>query len=104
MVDAKLRVGTLIGIRDAVVAGLGLGLLPEFVVVSALSARTLRVVLPRAKLRPVTVHALYRTELRGSRRIQAVIAHLRATMPLAELSVYRLPRIRAYERLRSAWS
>jgi DNA-binding transcriptional LysR family regulator len=83
VVDAKLRVGTLIGIREAAVAGLGLALLPEFVVSEALEARTLRVVLPRAEVAPVAVHAIHRTEARGSPRVRAFVAHLRRTMPLS---------------------
>jgi DNA-binding transcriptional LysR family regulator len=82
--DVKLRVGTLIGVRDAAIAGLGLAVLPEFVVADAIAARSLRVVLPRAKLRPVSVHAIHRTESRGSPRIRAFVAHLRSTMPLHE--------------------
>ena len=72
----------LLGIRDAAIAGLGFALLPEFAVTEALAARTLRRVLPSVELRPATVHALYRAEMRGSPRLQALIAHLRATVPL----------------------
>jgi DNA-binding transcriptional LysR family regulator len=81
-VDPKLRVGSLLGIREAAIAGLGFALLPEFAVTEALAARTLRRVLPSVELRPATVHALYRAEMRGSPRLQALIAHLRATVPL----------------------
>ena len=62
-------------------AGLGIAILPDFVVGSDLKNRTLRAILPSATLAPLTSHALYRTESRGSARIEAVVAHLRATMP-----------------------
>jgi DNA-binding transcriptional LysR family regulator len=85
-VDIQLRVGTLLGIRDAAVAGLGLALLPEVVVADHLSAQSLRVVLPSVTAPPVSVHALYRVESKGSPRIDAVLKHLRATVPLARAS------------------
>ncbi|NOU27823.1 MAG: LysR family transcriptional regulator [Polyangiaceae bacterium] len=77
----RLRVETLVGIRDAAVAGLGIAVLPDFVVADALATRTLVRVLPKVTLAPVEAHALYRVEARGSRRIAAVLAHLRASLP-----------------------
>jgi DNA-binding transcriptional LysR family regulator len=82
-VDVQLRVSTLLAIRDAAVAGLGLALLPEVVVADHLAARSLRVVLPGVTAPSVVVHALYRVESKGSPRIDAVLKHLRATVPLA---------------------
>ncbi len=83
-VDPKLRVGTLVAIRDAAIAGIGYANLPEFVVSDALANGTLKRVLPRTEIAPVNVHALYRVEMRGTPRIEAVIAHLRATLPTAD--------------------
>lgn len=80
---ARLRVETLLGIRDAAVAGLGVAILPEFVVAEALAARTLVRVLPKVTLSPVQAHAVYRVEARGSRTIAAVMAHLRTSLPSA---------------------
>lgn len=77
----RLRVETLVGIRDAAIAGLGVAILPDFVVAEALAAGTLVRVLPKVTLSPVHAHALYRVEARGSRPIAAVMAHLRAAMP-----------------------
>jgi DNA-binding transcriptional LysR family regulator len=81
-VAPRLHVGTMIGIRAAAVAGVGLAVLPDFVVFGDLAARALRRVLPDTALAPVTAHALYRVESRGSARVEAVVAHLRATTGL----------------------
>lgn len=82
-VAPRLRVDTLLGIRAAAVAGLGVALLPDFVVTSELDAGALRALLPAATIAPVMAHALYRIEARGTPRIDAIVAHLRATVPLA---------------------
>ncbi len=82
-VAAQLRVGTLLAVRSAALAGLGLAILPDFVVEKELSERSLKVLLPTAELAPVAAHALYRVENRSNPRIDAVIRHLRATVPLA---------------------
>ncbi len=81
-VTPKLRVGTLLGVRAAALAGMGIAMLPDFVVARDLGDRSLRTLLPHAALAPVTAHALYRIEMRGAPRVDAVVAHLRATMPL----------------------
>jgi DNA-binding transcriptional LysR family regulator len=78
----RLRVATLLAVREAAVAGLGLALLPDFVVAEEILARRLQRVLPGATLAPVTAHALYRVEQRGSPRIEALLTHLRSTLPL----------------------
>lgn len=82
-VTPRLRVDTLLGIRAAVLAGLGIALLPDFVVANDLHTGALRALLPAAELRPVMAHAIYRIESRGTPRIDAIVAHLRATVPLA---------------------
>jgi DNA-binding transcriptional LysR family regulator len=81
-VTPKLRIGTLLAVLAAARAGIGLAVLPDFVVAEDLADRTLKALLPDATLAPVTAHALYRIEARGSARIEAVIRHLRGTMPL----------------------
>ena len=78
----KLRTSTLLALRAAALAGLGLTVLPDFVVAGDLADRSLRALLPSATLSPVTAHALYRVESRGAPRIDAIVNHLRATMPL----------------------
>ena len=82
-ITPKLRVGTLLGIRDGVIAGIGLATLPDFVVADALASGALRRVLPRAELNAVSAHALHRVEQRGTPRIDAVLTHLRANLPLS---------------------
>ncbi|HVK64094.1 MAG TPA: LysR family transcriptional regulator [Polyangium sp.] len=80
-VAPKLRVATMFGIRAAVEAGMGIAVVPQFVVEDALAAGSLRALLPEATLSPVSAHALYRIENRGSPRIDAIVAHIRATLP-----------------------
>ncbi len=77
----SLRVSTLLGVREAVLADLGLALLPNFVVASQLESGALKQVLPSAKIAPVTSHALYRVEQRGTPRIQAVLGYLQRAVP-----------------------
>ena len=81
-VTPKLRIGTLLAVQAAVRAGIGLAVLPDFVVARDLEDRTLTALLPDATLAAVTAHALYRIEVRGSARIEAVIRHLQRTMAL----------------------
>jgi DNA-binding transcriptional LysR family regulator len=78
-----LRVGTMLGIRAAAMAGLGLAVLPHFAIAGDLEAGGLRAVLPGALLAPMPVSAVYRAELRGSAKVDAFVAHLRATLPTA---------------------
>jgi DNA-binding transcriptional LysR family regulator len=80
-VRPSLRVSTLLGVREAVLADLGLALLPNFVVATQLESGALKAVLPSAKLAPVTSHALYRVEQRGSPRLQAVLGYLQRALP-----------------------
>ncbi|HYP88794.1 MAG TPA: LysR family transcriptional regulator [Polyangiaceae bacterium] len=82
----SLRVSTLLGVREAVLADLGLAVLPDFVVTSQLESGALKQVLPATKLTPVTSHALYRVEQRGTPRIQAVLRYLQRAVPFAAAS------------------
>ncbi len=81
-VRSQLRVGTLLAGRAAAIAGLGVAILPDFVVAEALAERTLKALLPACQLAPVSAQALYRVENRGTPRIEALLRHLRATVPL----------------------
>ncbi|MDX2089373.1 MAG: LysR family transcriptional regulator [Kofleriaceae bacterium] len=74
----SLRIGTLVGIASAVEAGLGIAILPEFV---ADAYALVRLDLD-AELPTVNVHALFRTEVRGSPRVAALVDHLRHSVPL----------------------
>ncbi len=83
VVEPSLRISTLLGVRAAVLGGLGLAILPNFVVGDALRDGSLKQVLPLARLTPVTSHALYRVEQRATPRIEAVLGYLRACLPLS---------------------
>lgn len=78
--DVRYRIGTLVGIRDAAIAGLGIAVLPEFVVADALASGALRRVLATTEIAPVHAHALYRIEARGNPRIDAIVAHLKTAL------------------------
>ena len=80
-VRPSLRVTTLLAVREAALAGLGLAVLPDFVVAAQLESGALKLVLPSAKLAPVTSHALYRVEQRGAPRIRAVLGYLQRALP-----------------------
>ena len=80
---AKVRVETLLARRAAVLAGLGIAVLPDFVVAEDLANGSLERLLPRATLEPVAAHALYRVEARGTPRVEALVKHLRATLSLS---------------------
>jgi DNA-binding transcriptional LysR family regulator len=80
-IDPVLRVGTVLGIREAVVAGLGLAVLPHFVVADDVEAGKLRVISPGAVLAPMKVCAVYRAQLRGAPKVEAFVSYLRASMP-----------------------
>lgn len=66
--------------RGAAVAGLGLLMVPEFIVADALRDGTLARVLPGCRPVPTALHALYPRDRHGSPRIRAVVEHLVATM------------------------
>jgi DNA-binding transcriptional LysR family regulator len=82
-INARLRVGTLLGQKAAVVHAEGLTILPDFVVAKELAEGTLVRLLPKATLAPVDAHALQRTDTRGSARLDVLVAHLRRTLPLS---------------------
>lgn len=73
----RLRTNALVAVRDAVLAGHGLGLLPAWLVAGDLSAGALQRLLVDWSLPQVTVCALHRSELRGAARVRALVEHLR---------------------------
>lgn len=77
-----LRVSTLLGVREAVLGGTGIAIFPDFVVHEALASGALKALLPDANLKPAIAHALYRAEMRGAARIETMLGHLRAALPL----------------------
>ncbi|MBS0396010.1 MAG: LysR family transcriptional regulator [Proteobacteria bacterium] len=62
--------------RGAAIAGLGLLLVPEFIVADALRAGELARVLPGCRPVPTALHALYPRDRQGSPRIRAVVEQL----------------------------
>jgi pimeloyl-ACP methyl ester carboxylesterase len=80
-IKPALRVGTVLGIRAAAIAGLGLAVLPHFVITDDLEAGRLLPILRGASLAPMPVCAIYRAELRRSPRVAAFVAYLRAALP-----------------------
>jgi DNA-binding transcriptional LysR family regulator len=83
-VRGRYRVTTLLALRDAALAGLGLALLPAWLVRDALTEGRLRAVLDGYESRPSPVFALYRVDLRHVARVRAVIEHLRANFAAFE--------------------
>lgn len=77
--SATLRTTALLAIRQAVLAGQGLAVLPRWLVEEDLAARRLRVVLPAWELPPVHVAAVHRADLRGAPRVRVFLDHLRRT-------------------------
>ncbi|HEU4406021.1 MAG TPA: LysR family transcriptional regulator [Polyangiaceae bacterium] len=72
------RATTLLALRDAALGGLGLALLPEWLVRDALAEGRLRAVLAGYEVPPISVFALYRVDLRHVARVRALLEHLRA--------------------------
>jgi DNA-binding transcriptional LysR family regulator len=85
-----LRVGTVLGVRAAVIAGLGLAVLPHFVIADDLKAGRVRAILPGASLAPMPVCAVYRAELRGTAKVEAFVAYLRARLPTTPARMKRV--------------
>jgi DNA-binding transcriptional LysR family regulator len=62
--------------RDAAIAGLGLALLPLFIVADALRAGTLIDALPSERPVPDTIHAVYPKTRHVPRKVRALVDHL----------------------------
>ncbi len=65
-------------LREAALAGLGVALLPDWLVADDLAARRLRRILPQWRSPPVSIWAIHRVEQRGNARIGALLDALRA--------------------------
>lgn len=66
-------------LRDAALAGLGVALLPEWLVEPDLASQRLCRLLPDWSPNAITVSAHYREELRGAARLRAVVEGLRSS-------------------------
>jgi len=75
-VSGPLATNSLLSLRDAATAGLGVALLPEWLVAPAVATGALVHLLPGWTGELAHVSAFYRREQRGTDRIKAFIAHL----------------------------
>ena len=74
----QFRCNALHAIRELAVGGVGLALLPDWLVRAELDRGELKRVLPSWAGETVSVNAIYRLEHRGAPRVKALIEHLRA--------------------------
>lgn len=82
-VDVKFRSNALDALRKLALCGVGLALLPDWLVADDVARKALRVVLPDWRTEAVPVNALHRTAHRGAPRVRAFIEHLRAAYAAA---------------------
>jgi DNA-binding transcriptional LysR family regulator len=75
-VDGPLRTNNFLVVRDAVLAGLGVGWLPEYVVADDLRKRRLVRVLPGAALSAIELFGVYHQHSRGVAAVHAVLDHV----------------------------
>jgi len=73
-----LRVNNGVVMRDAAIAGLGVALLPSFLIYQALAAKTLTTIDVGADAESATVFVAYPSGRRVSAKVLALIKHLRA--------------------------
>jgi DNA-binding transcriptional LysR family regulator len=76
-VSGNLRINNSLAIRDALLAGLGISLMPRFYVDELLRRRRLRSVLDDHVVPPAHVHALYARHRQTSARIRGFVDFLR---------------------------
>ncbi len=76
-VDGRLVCNAPLALRELSLAGLGVALLPDWLVAEALSTGQLRRVLPEIASPEVPVTALYRVEQRGWPRLRPVLEALK---------------------------
>ncbi len=67
-------------LRDAAVAGLGVAMLPTWLVEREIEGGALQPILTRWTCPPAHLSAVYRVELRGAARVRALVEHLRASL------------------------
>jgi DNA-binding transcriptional LysR family regulator len=83
-VTGTVRTNALYAIREAVIAGQGIALLPEYLIEDDLAAGRLRVLLGDWDAGSNKVYALHRAELRSSQRVRVFVEHV--TRALARTS------------------
>lgn len=75
-VRGALRTNAVYVLREGALAGLGIALLPDWLVANDVAAGRLKLLLRSYSAQPTTVSAVHRTELRGEPRVKAFIDHL----------------------------
>ncbi len=80
-VDGRLRTSNLLAVRDAVVAGLGIGWLPSWLAAADLRARRLRRVLDGATMSAIDVYALFHPDGRANGAVRTVLDYLASELP-----------------------
>jgi DNA-binding transcriptional LysR family regulator len=81
-VRGPLRMNALQGLHDACVAGLGVAILPSWLVAEARARGDVTTVLEGFTLPPVKAYAVHRVELRKSPRVRAFVEHLKSAYAL----------------------
>lgn len=71
-----MRTNAMQALYEGAVAGLGIALLPDWLVAADVAAERLKILLGAYTTRPTQVSAISRTELRGVPRIKTFIEHL----------------------------
>lgn len=79
-VREALACNALVVLRDAAVAGVGVAVLPAWLVERELAGAALRQILSAWTCPRASLSALYRVELRGDARVRALVEHLRAAL------------------------
>lgn len=75
-VRGPMRTNAVYALRDGAIAGLGVALLPDWLVAADVAAGRLKVLLPGFASMPTVISAVYRTEHRGMSRVKAFVEHL----------------------------
>lgn len=75
-VRARVQTNTILAIRDAALAGLGVAMLPAWMVTNELREKRLVQLLPELKIPTVEVHGLYHHGARRSQTVRTVLDYL----------------------------
>ena len=76
----SFRTNALFALRDAVLSGAGIALLPDWLVRDEIKRGALHLLLPAWSTPPGRVFLLHRVELRGAPRVRVFVDHLRAVL------------------------
>lgn len=75
-VRGPMRTNAVYALRDGAIAGLGVALVPDWLVAADVAAGRLKILLPGFATAPTVVSAVYRTEHRGTSRVKSFVEHL----------------------------